>query len=273
MKNKRTLTIYNLISLILISALLSSCAVKKSALVKPVDIELVTDADYLAYISIRLAGLKTFQGAGEFKISNSEKSDSATCALLIKRPDGMRLESYSTFGQAVFFFASKGDSFSMFVPSESAYLTGENTVENLKKVLPLNITIDEFSNYLIGNFKKNEDDSVVVKYLEDKKEYKIYLYSDEQTVLWFDPERLVITRCAVYNLSGEMKTLVTYSDFKDVGGMRFPMSILIKFIDIDARIEIDYDDVSVNEEIEDKMFMLDVPEKAEFISLDEDKAF
>jgi outer membrane lipoprotein-sorting protein len=260
---------YNLItSLIIIALFLGGCA-KSPVVPKRSMVSISSEADYLDFIDTRLNSLETFQGSGKLKITNSRKSDSATSAILIKTPDSLRLESFSILGQAVFFFTSREDSFSIYIPKENKYFKGANTLENIQKVLPLNVSIEEFSSYLVGDFKKNKDDSKVIKFLEDRNIYKIYYQSENKKVLWLDPESLTITRCAVYDSDDELKTIVSYSNFKDIEGLSFPMSISMKFLDLDAKIEVDYDEVTVNNGIKDKLFMLDVPEKAAVIDLDD----
>ena len=257
---------------IFFAILLGGCGAGDTAL-KGQKISFTNDADYIKYLDNRLNSLKTFQGSGKFKITNSKKSDSATCALLIKKPDSIRLESFSLFGDAVFYFASKKDTFSIFIPKENRFFTGENTVKNIKKVLPIDVPIDEFSDYLIGNFSRGDDDNVVIKFLEDQHVYKVYYYGKEHKVLWLDPETLTITKCTIADVDDNYKATVNYSAFKEIDGMVFPMKISINFPDLDAEIDASYDDISVNTEMQDTLFTLEAPEKAEIINLSQRRIF
>jgi outer membrane lipoprotein-sorting protein len=148
---------------------------------------------------------------------------------------------------------------------------GENTPTNVQKVLPLDVSVEEFLNYLVGNFKSDESDSVVIKFLEEKKVYNIYYHGKNKRVLWLDPETLTITRCTVYDEEEELRSIVTYSDFEEIEGIMFPMDISIKFPNLDARIEVRYDEVEINDKLKDTIFTLDVPEKARIIDLDTQK--
>jgi outer membrane lipoprotein-sorting protein len=264
---------YIIISIISLPFFLSGCVKQRVIAEQAADISFRTDVDYLEVIDERFSKLNTFQGKGKLKISNSKKSDSATGIFVIKKPDSIRLESFSVFGQAVFFLASNYDSFSVFIPSENNYYTGQNTLENIKKVLPLDTSIKDFSYYLIGEFRKDEGDNAIVKFLEDRKIYKIYFYGDENKVIYFDPEFSVIKKCVVYDSEEEIKSLITYSEFEDVDGIMLPMHISIKFPRLDARIEVDYDEITLNESIKSKLFVLDTPDDVNIINLDFEQAF
>ena len=267
---KKNISLTNYIVYIMLSTILFSGCTTKGIVVPAKGLSFDSDVDYVKYLETRLDNLKTFKAGGDLKISNSKKSDSATSAILIKTPNDIRIESYSVFGQSVFFFTSKKDSFSIFVPKENKYFSGANSIENLKKVLPLDVTIDEFMSYLTGNFLKSDSDNVVVKFLEDKKVYKIYYHNADESkkVIWLDRASLTVTRCAVYNDYGDIKSTATYSDFEKIEGMMFPKVITIKFPEIDAKIDVKYDDITVNSEIKDELFTLEIPRKAKVVILD-----
>jgi outer membrane lipoprotein-sorting protein len=264
---------YIVISVISWTFFLSGCARDKGLAEQAAKISFYSEVDYLKVIDERLGKIETFQGKGKLKISNSKKSDSATGIIIIRKPDSIRLESFSLFGQAVFFFVSRYDSFSVFTPKDNKYFMGKNTIENIRKVLPLDISIKELCHYLLGEFHKKEDDSVIIKFLEDSKMYKVYYYGDVNRVVWFDPEISVIKKCIVYDSNEEIKTLVTYSKFKEIEGIMLPMYVSIKLPYLDAKIEVNYDEVTLNEKIKSKMFVLDVPDDVNIINLDFEQAF
>lgn len=232
-----------------------------------------TDADYLKVIDSRLGKITTFQGSGKLRISNSKKSDSATGVIIIKKPDSIRLESFSAFfGRAIFFFVSKADTFSIYIPNENKYFFGKNTLSNISKALPLDISISDFSSYMLGEFKRGEHDNVVVKFLEETNTYKIYFYGeDSQTVLWFDPEFSVVTKCVVYDSNEDVQTIVTYAKFKETNDIIMPMEISIKFPYLDAKIDIEYDEITINDSVRNELFNLEAPESALQIDLDSEK--
>ncbi len=259
--------IFKTIPIVSLIFLLFSCAAQKE-LTKPQPGVAFSEEDYLNLIDARTQSFQSFQGSGKLKISNSTKSDSATGVILIKRPGKVRLESFSFFGQAIFFFASQKDTFSIFIPKENKFFTGANSLENIQKVLPLDVSVDEFSYYLLGGVRKNDDDSVVIKFLEDRNIYKIYYYGEDKKVLWFDPEFQVITKCAVFNSDDDLISVVNFSRFNEVQGAMMPMLITIKFLELDAKIEVEYDQATINGDIKDEMFRLDVPGGARVIDLD-----
>ena len=273
MKINNGLLKYIIISIISLPFFFSGCVKQRVIAEQTADVSFSTEVDYVKVIDERLSKLETFQGKGKLKISNSEKSDSATGVIVIKKPDSIRLESFSVFGQAVLFLASKYDSFSVFIPKENNYYTGQNTLENVKKVLPIDTLIEDFCYYLLGEFRRKESDNVVVKFLEDSKIYKIYFYGDENKVVYFDPKSHVIKKCIVFDSKEEVKSSIAYSKYEDVDGIMFPMHVSIKFPHLDAKIEVDYDEVALNEDVKSSLFVLNPPDDVNIINLDFDKAF
>ncbi len=278
---KNSSTIINFLLLCALATLFGGCScltVKPPKPMETVDapdkltnVSYATDEDYIKIIGDRLAKVKTFTGSGKLMITGSDKTDSATGNIVIARPDSLRLEGFtSLFGKAIFFLASKKDRFAIYVPNDKKYYKGRNTVENIQKILPIDISISDFSDFLLGDVRKHDGDKFKIKFLEDTNVYKIYFYGVDgsKRELWFDPALKVIKKCAVFDDYDELKAMIKYSDFKEFDGHLMPMSIAVKFPMLDTRIDVEYEDVKINGKVSRKLFNLKVPKKAKIINLD-----
>jgi hypothetical protein len=119
-------------------------------------------------------------------------------ALMIKRPDSLRLESLPLFGPPDFFLAMNKGDLQIFMPGRSCFCTGRATPENIGKYLYVTIGGAELVSLLLGRPAIDAAEAG----LTGRQEERLYRIDrnradNERLSIWLDPSINRIVRLSL----------------------------------------------------------------------------
>lgn len=209
--------------------------------------------------------LRSFRAVGSIQVKGEKERWSGRAFFLAQIPSSLRLEVLSFFGQPVVYAASDGYTFLIWeVGNNRAYqgLAATGTLSRLIK-FPLH---DQEAVLLLAGFVP----------IGQQAEQKLFKLPDQEGMLlqledtslqltqkvWLQGESVVTTR--IERLRGGKRELeATFSDFMAIEGWFYPKTIVIE--GAKTRVTIRYEQISINENLDQSIFHLSLPEGVEII--------
>jgi hypothetical protein len=164
-------------------------------------------------------------------------------AMLVERPDRLRLETLSFLG-AIMIVTVNDKEIVGYLPREGAFLRGERTAENLRRLtkIPLGLEVKDVTGLLLGLPPVN------LSAAPEKNGNAVIFPSVEggRDVVDFNTDEPAPSRWERLNAQGETAISVTFSDYAETPAGLFPSRILIESAIQKRRLEIRYQEPELN---------------------------
>lgn len=260
-KNKNSLRLTFQLLLLTVSAIyLAGCAARQE--IRPSK-TLPAAGDIIRSLEENLGKVRSLKGMASVKIVHNDKNTSAKEVLVVKKPSQVRAETIGLFGNPVFVLVMDGPAFSIHKPAENIFFKGNISSHEMQLPFPLNeLGAEELANILLGGTSLIKYNSSDIRFSEDEKAYILTLGSPDgfkKQAITIDARNLQLTRSDITD--GERGTVVsfTFGKYQDVGNLSFPKEIKGQFLDKADTLEISYDDIELNTEVADELFVLTPP--------------
>jgi outer membrane lipoprotein-sorting protein len=209
--------------------------------------------------------LRSFRAVGSIQVKGGKQRWSGRIFVLVQLPSSLRLEVLNFFGQPVMYAASDGSEFVIWQPGDNRAYQGLAARGTLARLIKFPLRDHEAVLLLAG---------VVPTW--DKGEQKLFKLSDTGGMLlkmedtpsrltqkvWLEGESEVATK--IERLRGGKRELVaTFSDFMAIEGWLYPRSIVME--GAKTRVAIHYEQIAINEHVDQSVFHLSLPKGVEII--------
>ena len=240
---------YQLLSVLLCAATLSSCFVRKRVVTlpgKPPSTHLLTATkDELIERVHRLAdpfqsfSMRMNMSPSVGSVYVGEVKDYATLAgyILFRKPDDIRvLAQDPLMSSTVFDMVSSGETYRVYIPSKNRFMEGRNDTPAHSKNQLENLRPEAFLTSLIIEPPDSQADITLLEEDTSERESVYILLIVRRDVnnpwlvrtLHFDRQSLNIVRQKTYDSSGSVLSDTRYADWKPYDGIPFPSEIDIK---------------------------------------------
>jgi outer membrane lipoprotein-sorting protein len=238
----------------LICLLLASCAPRPRA---PLPVTPGMEHALLDRVTEIGGAFGSLQGVARVKVELGGKSMASTQVLLAEKPDRLRAEVLSPFGQPVLLAASDGVEISLLVPSKSKFYRGAASEQNLRRVFRVPLRLTDLVHILLYQVPMGAYDSRKLT-VNDQGEYVLTLSGpgERREELLFDSERHLVG--ANYFLGAEALLRVDYGKFT-TGNPAFPESVSLQMPAQEASASVVFSDVKTNVTIPAERFQLTPP--------------
>lgn len=211
--------------------------------------------------------------SGEARLSAELREGSGRVGqfVLAERPDRVRLETISFFGQPIAVLTSDGVTFHLHDLENGRFFEGPASAGNVSQLLPVRIPPEELVSLLLGVPPVVMDAlPVALRVDEEKREYVLTVQgrtpAGELVVQYFgvDPATL---RPSWVETSGRSGLDAYGATFRDYDGkeLDLPRRISLVAIDGSERMELRFTDREVNVDIEPDAFTQEVPPGTEVL--------
>jgi outer membrane lipoprotein-sorting protein len=279
--------------------LLSGCFVISTSRKLPVPkapalVEAATPEELVARTNKRWDELQSLTATVElqlsvFKTDAGEATDYTTIrgVILLRKPKMLRvLGRVPVLGTRAFDMMSDGKEFTLWIPSKSKAIKGSNSLTKKSSSMMENLRPDFFFDAMVvRGLEKDDDYSVAAdsetvedaskKHLLFTPEYNLNIMrrkpgTHELTpvrVVTFHREDLLPYEQDLYDSEGNLETHVTYANYQDAGGDRYPSTITIRRPSDGFQIVITVQSVKENQPLTDDQFQFDIPPETEIQNL------
>ena len=176
-------------------------------------------------------------------------------AMLVQRPDQLRLETLSFLG-AIMIVTVNGKEILGYLPREGTFLRGQSTTENLRRLtkIPLPLELDEITALLLGLPPLNTSAA-----LQTGNAVTAPTAGGGQDIVTFETNEAVPSRWERRDADGATAINVTFSDYAATAAGLFPSRIVIESAAQKRQLQIDYQEPELNATLGAELFTQQKP--------------
>lgn len=147
-----------------------------------------------------------------------------------KKPDRLRLEDLSVIGLPDFMLTVSGPDIRMLLPRSGEFLTGSDSSQRLRRVLPSAVKPVDLIALLYGQPPGATPDVKSLKGAVDGNRFRLEVYARGQWVqtLWVDPATGLLVKAEVADGKGKTAYNVQFYNFTKTGPLTLPGRIEIE---------------------------------------------
>lgn len=236
------------ICLLLLSA---ACVPRRPS---PPSVPLASETVLLERLAEDAQAFQSLQGLAKVRVERGGQSLGGTQVLMAEKPDRLRAETLSPFGQPLLLMATDGLELTVMVPSDGRFYRGEASARNVQRFtrLPLQLTdlvhILLYQVPIIGHDKRiliiEDEDGYLLKLLDE---------SGRRQELRFNGALNLVE--VAYFLGADLQLRVRYDKF--MGELHpFPQSAFLEMPALDAEASLVFSEVRTNVAIPAERFLL-----------------
>ncbi len=256
--------------LIIIMLLSAGCSVIRTE--PKANIPLDTRA-ILATLKTRYDLVNTMRTIVNFKMESKGKKEEVRGILNYEKPEKMSVYGMGPFNEPKVIALVSEQALQIYFVAENELIKGELTDDVLKRVFDVDLRISDirsaiFANpFLDGNIsdlklENYQDEYVISRKSRDEN------YREEITIL---AKGIVVDKWKIINSKGEMIQEITFSKYRETGGVLRPLKATISRPYDNTRISIESVEPEINIKLAKTTFELPIPEDARIYHLSEIK--
>jgi hypothetical protein len=190
-----------------------------------------------------------------------------TVFIAAARPAFLHFEVLGFFGEPRAILVSDGQAFALLQNDQGQYFHGPATPENVSRLLPVVLSGPELVSILLGAAPRIPAERLSAQALAEAPAYLVTLWQgDRSQKLWIHPDNHRVLKSEVRGASAYD---LLFEDFQATGAIDFPRKITLFASSGSATLELRYQELRVNPDLEPALFKLAPPAGAKVIELDE----
>lgn len=174
----------------------------------------------------------------------------------VRRPASLRLDVMSPLGVALT-VAADNEQIAVFNPSDNTLIRGPASAATLERFVRIPMTPAQAVQLMLGLPPDNDIVSAAPGGFTTERDMTVVSYNRPGTgsyELGFQGGQLSLVRAR--DTARQLRYEVRYSDFRDIGAMKFPFRLEATFFASDTTIKLRYLNPSIDREIADSIFVL-----------------
>ena len=209
--------------------------------------------------------LQSFRAVGTIQIKGEKQRWSGKAFVLAQLPSCLRLEVLSFFGQPVMYAASDGSTFLIWQPGNNRAYQGLAAQGTLDRLIKFPLDDQEAVLLLAGIVPTRHQVEEKIFRLPDNGMMLLQLEDTSSRLtqkVWLDNDRMIAKRIERLR-GGKLELQATFSDFTAIDGWFYPRSIVME--GVETRVTIRYEQIAINESVDQSVFHLTLPAGVEII--------
>jgi hypothetical protein len=195
------------------------------------------------------AHIRSFVGEGRISVESPEVAQSGSFTLEMLRPDSISIRLQGPFGIKVGSALITRSDFLFYNSIENVVITGPSSMENLSRILHVQMNFDDMLNLFAGGtFFQPDLRQPDTTFTEDDQSVFVYSAQDGRRRYWIDPDTRFIQKIQWYDTHGALALEQRFTRFEHVSGATVPFSIRVIQPGEQRTLALTYSDVAVNTE-------------------------
>lgn len=196
---------------------------------------------------------KTVKALAFLFFSDGEEERQSDAALIISRPDSIRVDMMDSLADVWASTGSNGEKMWLFIPNRSKLYSGRASKKNLHRLANFDWELSELVSVMAGSPPIIEDSELLQVGAQRDGHF---VEKDGSLHIWADVKNGRVGKCARYSDGGsKIEYSVDFSDYRNVNGTLFPYRVEAIFPNRGAKIIILYNDVTLNQEVNSGLFV------------------
>jgi outer membrane lipoprotein-sorting protein len=210
------------------------------------------------------AHIQSLKGEGTISVETPQIAQSGSFALTLQKPDSVLLVLRGPFGIKVGTALVTRTGFLFYNSLENKLITGSSNVENLSRILHIQLTFDDLLNLFAGGTFLEDDQRTPDETIIAENQFVFsYASSSITRKYWIDPETFYIRKIQFLDRSGKLTLEQLFSSFEEIDGMTIPYTIRVTQPKSRQMLSLTYSDILVN--TDHLQFSFTIPPNAERI--------
>jgi hypothetical protein len=210
------------------------------------------------------ANIHSMLGEGRISVETPEIAQSGSFVLTLLKPDSVLINLKGPFGIKVGTALVTRTEFLFYNSFENKLITGLSNIENLNRILHVQLSFDDLLNLFAGGTFLESDFHEPDKTLIEDDQFVLVFFSPKTSrKYWIDPTSLNIQKVQFLDQNGKLSLEQTFSDFEDVNGFAIPHTIRVIQPTAHQRLTLTYSEILLN--TEKLQFTFTIPLNAERI--------
>jgi outer membrane lipoprotein-sorting protein len=224
----------------------------------------ITSAEVQEIARTHHTRIQSIQGEGRISVETPEIAQSGGFILTLRKPDSVLINIQGPFGIKIGSALVTRNEFSFYNSLANQLITGSTSIENLNRILHVQLSFDELLNVFAGGgFIKDDLRAPDETRMEDGKFVFIYTSSNTSRQYWIEPTSFYIQKVQFLDRSGKVTLEQSFNDFEYVDGIAMPYIIRITQPKSQQMLTLTYSDIMVN--VDQLHFTFTIPQNAERI--------
>jgi outer membrane lipoprotein-sorting protein len=210
------------------------------------------------------ARIRSMLGEGRVSIETPEIAQSGSFSLTLQKPDSLLINLQGPFGIKVGSALVTRTGFLFYNSLENKLITGLSSMENLNRILHVQLSFDDLLNLFAGGTFIESDLHAPDEINVDNDQF-VFVFTSNQTSrkYWVDPTTLFIQKVQFLDQSGKLTLEQTFNNFEDINGFAMPYTIRVIQPKAGQTLTFTYSEILVN--TEKLYFTFTIPRNAERI--------
>ena len=194
---------------------------------------------------------KDVKGSARIKVQSPDGSYSSACAVMLRYPDAIRVETIPPFGPPNLFLAINGAALNIYLPGKGEFYTGSANVTNISRFLPFPLDAQELIPILLGVLPQNFFPSgAFLETDEDNGLYRINALFNGKPIrsCWIDPLSGDLQKIEFLGLDGKTLYSAKITNHKRIDGVSLPQHVEFRFVapgKADLFLSVNYSELKV----------------------------
>ncbi len=254
--------------LVLGMALLSSgCAALRRPAVSRLPSRLPSAAELEAVLTQRREALHSLRAVAHVRYHDPEESNRSRDAIVVARPDRLRVEVLSLFGSVFVLTASDG-TLAAYAPQEHTVYRGEASPENLWRYVRLALPVGDLVDIILGAPPARAGGEPQVTFDGPSGEIRLRQpFSDGAQIVSFSLAELPVA-AEEQAADGRTQWHARFGGYEDHNGLPLATHIAFELPEWQRSFDIALEDVDVNPTLDPSIFALQTPPGSKVVNLD-----
>ncbi len=224
-------------------------------------------AELAAVLAQRREALRSLRALAHIRYRDPEESNRSREALVVARPDHLRVEVLSLFGSMFVLTASDG-ALAAYAPQEHTLYRGRASPENLWRYVRLMLPVDDLVDIVLGTPPARAGGEAQVTF--DAQSGAVVLrqvWRDGAQMVWFSPADLPVA-AEEQTANGRAQWRASFGAYEDHSGLRLATHVALELPEWQRSLEISLEDIDVNPTLDPSIFALQMPPGTKVVDLD-----
>ena len=248
-----------------LSCWVAGCAATRLAVPHPAPAVLPSAAEIDAALAARRTSVHSLRGMARLRYRDATQSVTSREAIVVARPDRIRVEVLSLFG-SVFLLVADDGQMTAYAREENTVYRGQASPQNLERYVRLGLPVEELVDIVLGTPPPRAG-RAQVSFDESAGAIRLYRLFDQgaQTV-WVSEASLPLATEEV-GTDGTARWRATFGAYEDHGGVAVATHIGLDLPAWGQSMEIALQDLEVNPTLDRSVFAFQAPAGSKVVDL------
>ncbi len=247
--------------------LVAGCAAKRPPAPHLAPAVLPAAVDLEAALRARREALRSLRALARLRYQTPEDSSTSREAIVVARPDRLRVEVLSLFG-AVFVLTADNGEIRAYARQEGTVYRGSASPENLWRYARIGLPVSDLVAMVLGSPPPRRAQSQQVGFDADTGWIRLQQQLDEGVqIVWFSDAALPVA-AEQRRGDGQVQWRVRFSDYQVQDGVPVATHIGIEWPPGQRSMQIGLEQIDVNPALDNSVFALQAPPGSKVVDLD-----